>query len=147
VGRVATSDVIALLALLVSVATAALQAWATVVERRRADVTVRVERSPRAAPRDNVAVDLVIENRGPAGARDVRLAVRNADGTENADLEDDGRLPLSLLDAGARYALPFRYAGTWHGVARLTWRDGYPAGGGGRGRPRSKEIPLTRLIA
>lgn len=89
---------------------------------------------------------LVLRNRGPADAREVTVSVAGTDGAK-LPLIAVGRdeFPLSVLDSGGRYPIPFALAGDVHegpsGYRRfmvtLTWRDG-------RRKLNCRRIPLRR---
>ena len=71
---------------------------------------------------------LILDNRGPALATDVNLVVQDADGTQLTLLDiAPSEFPLSRLDAGVRYSIPWLYEPfTPHArrfIFTVTWND------------------------
>lgn len=130
------SVVIAGLALLLSVVSLAIQGYRQWIRGRRADVVVYFHWLPARAKVQVPGVGevlagyhLVLENRGPATARAVGVELRDGAGQvlSLVDLEQD-ELPLSLLDSGARYPIPFTYQPftpqSRRFEATISWTDG-----------------------
>ena len=125
---------IALAALLLSAATAyATWRW-RVVDRRAAALTAYFHRNSEMAQvyvgGETLAVgyNLVVWNQGPGRAANVSFGAVNVNGDELRLLElQDGELPLSVLDPGARYPIPWlvepRERGR-HFRCRIDWTDG-----------------------
>jgi hypothetical protein len=147
-----SSDWIALAALVVSLATASLTWWERWASRRRADVTAFLHWLPAKAAvavggsTVSVGYHLVLWNRGPARAADVSVEIQQfGSGTGQAvELTDaqEGELPLSGLEPGARYPIPWalgrdglQFAHERRFEAVLTWSDS---------RRRTLHIPLRR---
>jgi hypothetical protein len=147
-----TSDWIALAALFVSVVTAGAALWQHRTSQRRADVTAFLHWLPaRAHIRVNedevtVGYHLVLWNRGPSRATDVNVAVLfvENDNAEQLPLTDagDGEFPLAVLEAGARYPIPWALGED--GLARkderrfmlvLSWTDS---------RQHTLRVPIRR---
>lgn len=142
------------LAVLISVITAACVAIDARRAAKRADVTAYFHWLPATARirlASGGAIDtgyhLVLRNRGPADAQEVTVKVAQPDGGELQLVSiDPNEFPLSTLDAGSRYPIPFALAGGVHEgksgyrrfVVTLTWRDG-----GGK-KVNTKRIPLRR---
>lgn len=125
---------IALGALLVSALTAYLTWRWRVRDRRGADMTAYFHRNNEMAKvyideeRLLVGYNLVLWNRGPGKASDVAFVAYNAAGTalQLRDVEPD-EFPLSVLEAGARYPIPWALQNKEHGRhfrCDLEWRDG-----------------------
>jgi len=144
---------LAALAVAVSLVTAVSVALGARRAAKRAAVTVYLHRLNDMArivlPTGGVAqtgYHLVLRNRGPADATQVRVTVAGPDGQElKLEALDAGELPLASLDAGSRYPIPFVLPGGVHegrrGYRRFTvllvWRDG-------RSSENRKIIPLRR---
>lgn len=145
--------VLAALAVAVSIGTAVSVARGARRAAKRAAVTVYLHRLSDIAqvllPNGGAAqtgYHLVLRNRGPADATQVRVTVVGPDGEElRLEALDAGELPLASLDAGSRYPIPFVLPGDVHegrrGYRRFTvlleWRDG-------RSRENRKAIPVRR---
>lgn len=140
-------------ALLVSIITAVWVGFGARRAAKRADVTAYFHwltatariRLPDGSEM-NTGYHLVLRNRGPANAREVTVKVAQPDGGELQLVSiDPNELPLSILDAGSRYPIPFVLAGGVHEgrsgyrrfVVTLTWRDD-------RRQINTKRIPLRR---
>jgi hypothetical protein len=149
-----TSDRIALVALLVSIATAGIAGWRSWSNERRADVSAyfrwlesRAEVVLPSGKKVTVGYHLILANRGPRRAEQVHVEVYRRRGSERqrAELTDlqPGELPLDVLDPGGRYPIPWalgedglRFADDRRFEVEVTWRDG--AG------KESRCIPLRR---
>jgi hypothetical protein len=136
---VTTADWVSSGIALAAFATSALVAYFTwrwrIIDRRGADMTVYFHRNSEMAkvhvPSGEIQLvgyNLVLWNRGPSTATAVGFRVYNRDGQELSlvDLDDD-EVPLSLLEAGARYPIPWllpsKQTGR-HFRCDLSWHDG-----------------------
>jgi hypothetical protein len=146
------SNWIALGALVVSAATAGYAWHQGRTAARRADVTAFLNWLPARAyinvggSEVSVGYHLVLWNRGPARARDVDVVVRSPGTAAGADLRltdiRPDELPLSHLDAGARYPIPWALGADGLAmkderrfVIHLSWTDS---------RRQVVEIPVRR---
>jgi hypothetical protein len=84
--------------------------------------------------------NLVLWNRGPASAKDISLRARSPSGDELRLLDlAEVEFPLSRLDAGARYPIPWLLSEHQSGrlfICDLSWIDG--------SGPRSSSTLLRR---
>jgi hypothetical protein len=129
--------IIAALALALSILTWITQYRRQVTAERRADVTVFFHWLQSMAHVEipghepvSAGYHLVLLNRGPAGAREVTLTLRDAKGRNLKLLDlDQSELPLSVLDVDGRYPIPFVYEPFSRHARRfeatLTWTDGH----------------------
>lgn len=147
------SNVIAGVALVVSVLTAVAALAARRRDQRTASLTAYFhwnQQLARTNPKDpsvGAGYNLVIWNQGPASATDVELTVHTPEGelVELATVEQ-GEFPLRRIDNAGRYPVQFAPASAEHCNSderivrrfhvRLTWTDG-------NGRHRH-ELPLRR---
>lgn len=140
---------IACAALALSITTAAIAYWVNLKAARTADITAyfyRVDQFAKVRLPDGTTRDagyhLIIWNRGPAPAQAVSLEMTRPGGESLAIVDvDSDEFPLSRLDSGGRYPIPWvleskqLHAGRRF-TAKLSWRDGNGA--------HSRELPLRR---
>jgi hypothetical protein len=135
---VTTSDWVTSAIALAAFAVSALTAYATwrwrVIDRRGAGMTVYFHRNSEMAKvhvgEETIPVgyNLVLWNRGPGVAREISAAAYNAEGVllQLVDVEDH-EFPLSVLEAGARYPIPWlleRKEQGRHFRCTVAWTDG-----------------------
>lgn len=142
------STIFAGLAVLVSAGTWFAQRRHQSAAARRADVSVSfhwlTSRAKVVVPGREpflAGYHLVLENRGPASATNVNLVARSAEGAELELLDvGQGEFPLSRLDAGVRYPIPWIYEPfTRHArrfLVTVSWTDHEGA--------HEREFPLRR---